>query len=103
VCAEVLIPDEAFLDLVARGRMAEARAHWIAQARCSIDGLGVSALSHAIAKMRLGLIDPRDIERWMGPLVLEEEGRDAQRVAKGQGTNQSLVLGQAQDLGQVQA
>ena len=103
VCAEVLIPDEAFLDLVARGRMAEARAHWIAQARCSIDGLGVSALSHAIAKMRLGLIDPRDIERWMGPLVLEEEGRDAQRVAKRQGTNQSLVLGQAQDLGQVQA
>jgi len=72
VCAEVLLPDQALLDHLARGDLGSARAHWQAHAGCHIQGLGVSALSHAISKMRDGLLDPRDIERWMGPLRLEE-------------------------------
>ena len=28
-------------------------------------------MAHAIQKMRLGLLDPRDIERWLGRLELE--------------------------------
>ena len=72
VCAEVLVPDDVFLEHLANDRMRPARAHWRRQSRCAIEGLGCTALSHAIAKMRVGLIDPRDIERWMGPLVLED-------------------------------
>ncbi len=76
VCAEVLVPDDIFLEHLANDRMRQARAHWRRQSRCAIEGLGCTALSHAIAKMRLGLIDPRDIERWMGPLLLEEAVED---------------------------
>jgi len=76
VCAEVLVPDDVFLEHLANDRMRQARAHWRRQSRCAIEGLGCTALSHAIAKMRLGLIDPRDIERWMGPLVLEDTLED---------------------------
>ena len=76
VCAEVLVPDDVFLEHLANDRMRPARAHWRRQSRCAIEGLGCTALSHAIAKMRVGLIDPRDIERWMGPLVLEHTLED---------------------------
>jgi general secretion pathway protein E len=71
VCAEVLLPDDRLLDLLLQGELSAARAHWQGQSRCRIPGLGVGALSHAIFKMRLGELDPIDIERWMGPLALE--------------------------------
>ena len=86
VCAEVLLPDETLLEHLAKGQLAAARAHWQQQRRCRIQGLGVSALSHAIAKMRLGLLDPRDIERSMGPMVLEETSRGEQSAQPSRGS-----------------
>jgi type II secretory ATPase GspE/PulE/Tfp pilus assembly ATPase PilB-like protein len=86
VCAEVLLPDETLLEHLAKGQLAAARAHWQEQRRCRIQGLGVSALSHAIAKMRLGLLDPRDIERSMGPLVLEETARGERSAQPSRGS-----------------
>jgi hypothetical protein len=40
----------------------------------NLRGLGVSILSHALLKMHQGLIDPMDVERWIGPLILDEPG-----------------------------
>ena len=74
VCAEVLVPDETFLNHMRLHQEDQARAYWAAQASLNLKGLGVGILCHAMVKMHEGLIDPMDIERWIGPLDLETLG-----------------------------
>ncbi len=74
VCAEVLVPDEVFLSHLREGRDAQARLHWSAQSAWGRKGLGAGIIAHAVLKMHAGLIDPLDIERWIGPIVMETLG-----------------------------
>ncbi|GKS73270.1 Flp pilus assembly complex ATPase component TadA [Acidovorax sp. SUPP950] len=71
--AEVLIPDSTFLSHVKNDDFAAAREHWLRVLGKKVAyGLGVTAMSHAILKMREGLVDPRDVETELG--VLRDEG-----------------------------
>jgi type II secretory ATPase GspE/PulE/Tfp pilus assembly ATPase PilB-like protein len=74
VCAEVLVPDETFLTHMRHNQEHQARAYWSAQAHLNMKGLGVGIVSHALTKMHEGLIDPMDVERWIGPIALEAHG-----------------------------
>jgi general secretion pathway protein E len=78
-CAELLVPDEAFLRLMRAGDETAARRHWH---RTGIDtgGAGVRALAHALAKMRQGLIDPADVEIQVGKLQPPQPGADWEEV-----------------------
>ena len=67
-CAEILIPDEEFLSHMRVRDEAAARAYWHARPTLGVGFLGAGAIAHAIEKMRLGLLDPRDIEIQIGPL-----------------------------------
>jgi len=71
VCAELLMPDEVFLQHLSQGDERAARAHWLRHSSLNLKGLGVGVIAHAVLKMHQGLIDPMDIERWIGPIVLE--------------------------------
>ena len=75
VCAEVLLPDECFLTHMRQDNVEGARAHWLAQKALNLNDLGVGVIAHAVLKMQEGLIDPMDIERWIGPIVLEARGQ----------------------------
>ena len=71
VCAELLVPDPTFLAHLRAGDERAARAHWHSDASLAIDDLGVTAVAHAIQKMRAGILDPADIEAQVGPLVVK--------------------------------
>lgn len=62
-CAEVVKPDATFLELVRDEKDAAAKAYWLSSlgSRIGMNGLP-TALSHAKYKMRLGMVDPRDVE-----------------------------------------
>jgi type II secretory ATPase GspE/PulE/Tfp pilus assembly ATPase PilB-like protein len=62
-CAEVLKPDATFLELVRDEKDAAAKAYWYSQlgSRIGLNG-SPTALSHAKHKMRMGMLDPRDVE-----------------------------------------
>jgi len=77
VCAELLMPDETFLQHLSRGEERAARAHWLRHSSLNLKGLGVGVIAHAVLKMHQGLIDPMDIERWIGPIVLERAALEA--------------------------
>lgn len=68
-CAEILVPDRTFLSHLVAGNEMAARRHWHSHRHLNIDGLGVTAVAHAISKMKLGLLDPSDIETQIGALV----------------------------------
>ncbi len=71
-CAELLVPDVTFLGLMAQGRVNEARDYWVSVATAlDIDGFGVTMIAHAIQKMRQGLLDPGQIETYIGRLVVD--------------------------------
>ncbi|WP_198970943.1 GspE/PulE family protein [Xylophilus sp. ASV27] len=67
--AEVLMPDATFLNYIRCGNDNAAWEHWqtVLGKRVAY-GLGVTALSHAIFKMRQGMLDPRDVETELGAL-----------------------------------
>lgn len=60
VVAEILIPDQEILNLVADGRMTEAWRYF------SEDLEGRTMMDHAIEKIRSGDVDPRDVESRLG-------------------------------------
>lgn len=70
-CAEVLVPDRTILSHLVAGDEMAARRHWMTFNHLNVDGLGVTAVAHAISKMRQGLLDPADIEAQIGPLVAD--------------------------------
>ncbi|MGE3342296.1 MAG: GspE/PulE family protein [Vicinamibacterales bacterium] len=69
-CAELLVPDSTLLAHLRANDERAARAYWHSQERQNVDGLGVTAVAHAISKMRTGLLDPADIESQIGPLQI---------------------------------
>lgn len=71
--AEIITPNEELLGFIKRRDEAGARNHWLTQQGRKIEhSLGVTALSHAIQKMRLGQVDPRDVEHSIG--ILRRDG-----------------------------
>lgn len=71
LCAEILVPDLTMLTMLTNGDELGARQYWQQNSRLVIPGLGASAVAHAITKMRLGLLDPSDIEEQLDPLVMD--------------------------------
>lgn len=69
-CAEVLIPDDQFLQLLRNGDEEGARSYWHSNEELNVDDLGVTAVAHAISKMRLGLVCPKDVENQLGELKI---------------------------------
>ena len=71
-CAEVLRPDAHYLDLVRREDDAAAKAYWLDQlgARIGMNG-SPTALSHAKYKLRMGMVDARDVESELSLLTSE--------------------------------
>lgn len=78
ICAEVLSPDQAMRSYFQELKLNEAVMHWKQlgekdwgkplNERCT----GFFAIDHAFAKMKLGMIDPRDMEADFGFLLPEE-------------------------------
>lgn len=60
--AEFVIPDQRLLKLIAEEDNIAAYEYWRDAGVLKIDDIGVTALSHAIHKMRQGLLDPMDVE-----------------------------------------
>ncbi len=72
LCAEVLVPDPLFLNLMAKGDAALAKRYWATSSPAlNIDGFGITMIAHAIQKMRQGLIDPSQIETHIGRLTVD--------------------------------
>lgn len=60
VVAEVILPDQKFMEFVADRRKIEARNYWLAHLK------GVTMLEHAMTKVMAGLVDPREVEDKVG-------------------------------------
>lgn len=71
LCAEVLVPDETYLGLLAEGDARGAKEYWLSTSTdLDVDGFGVSMIAHAIQKMKMGMLDPMHIEMNVGKLVV---------------------------------
>lgn len=73
-CAEVLTPNAHFLELIRKEEDAAAKQYWLTSMGEAIDGRSPTALSHAISKMRQGIVDPRDVEITLSILTAEMGG-----------------------------
>ncbi|MCU6502306.1 Flp pilus assembly complex ATPase component TadA [Rugamonas sp. A1-17] len=72
-CVEMLIPDRTLLAYLRKDDETAARDYWLtANPDLDIDGRGHSAIAHAVHWMLDGVIDPNDIEIFLGPLVIEK-------------------------------
>lgn len=60
VVAEVILPDQKFLDLIKAERKPEAVAHWLE----NLDG--ITMLEHGFSLMCKGVLDPREMEDKIG-------------------------------------
>lgn len=67
--AEVLRPDDRFLEMIREGKDADAKSYWERSLGVKADwGASPTALAHAITHMKNGLLDPRDIEAELSPI-----------------------------------
>ena len=62
-CAEVLSPDETFLDLIRVGKLKEAEEHWAAT------DAGMSAIQVARHKIRQGIVSPEDAANFVSKVL----------------------------------
>lgn len=70
VCAEMVIPDRKMLGALRRSDMAGAYDHWRGSRKPNTGLMsGMSALDHAIIKMRRGEVSPEDVESALGLLT----------------------------------
>lgn len=95
-CAELLTPNEEFLVHLRKGDQSEARQWWFKNGM-QVDKCGVTAVGHAISKIRKGLISPVDVEREIGKIEIAHPmgmGRDHQGDAL-----EVLTSGRASSLG----
>lgn len=60
VVAEVILPDQKFMEFVADRRKIEAKAYWLSHLK------GVTMLEHAMTKVMAGMVDPREVEDKVG-------------------------------------
>ncbi len=68
VVAEIILPDEGFMDLVKQDKKNEAEKYWLTH-------LGGRSMSEQTVEMVLdGRVDPFDAERTVGPFALPDRG-----------------------------
>ena len=78
LCAEVLVPDDQYLAMLAKGDLLGARQYWAAAAAdLDVGGYGVGMVAHAIEKMKGGQLDPMHIEIRVGKLVVAGQSMNA--------------------------
>lgn len=69
VCAEIVVPDRTLLEFLSHGKTLQAERYWHSSQTGATPGVpGITALAHAIAKMRQGLVSPLDVEHYVSPL-----------------------------------
>jgi type II secretory ATPase GspE/PulE/Tfp pilus assembly ATPase PilB-like protein len=69
VVAETIRPDKKFMDHIAEGRKDMAVAHWLAELN------GMSMLEHAMIKMVMSEVDPRDVKDRVGVIDAVDTSR----------------------------
>lgn len=100
VVAEFVVPDRPFLRLLGAGQMADAEAYWHSSKVLSLaGGLGVTALAHAIHKMRQGQIDPHDVERNVAMLTSEHTMQNARSAGAEAASSVLADAGEGIDVG----
>lgn len=62
VVGEVILPDIAFLELAAQGKMVETQRYWREEMK------GRDYKDHAMDEVEAGVIDTTEYERWCGPV-----------------------------------
>ena len=62
VVAEVLLPDDGFMELVLQRKKVAAREYWLKNLQ------GITMLEHGWMKMMQGIMDPRDVQDTVGVL-----------------------------------
>lgn len=72
VCAELLVPDAELLGMLSNHDFLGAEMY--RRKRLAAAGQPATALAHAIEKMRVGMIDPRDIEDQVDKLDADSDG-----------------------------
>lgn len=80
VVSEFVVPDRPLLQLLAENQFAKAEAYWHKAGVLSVSGLGVTALAHGIHKMRIGLVDPQDLENNVALLTGDSAMEDAKQA-----------------------
>jgi type II secretory ATPase GspE/PulE/Tfp pilus assembly ATPase PilB-like protein len=91
-CAELLIPDHKFLQFMREGNEIAARDYWRSGTELSVDGLGMTAVAHAISKMRKGMLDPHDIETQIDKLEIYRPSNESSGISNGFRNSQSPTL-----------
>ena len=66
VVAEIILPDEKFMEYVRQNDKAAAQRHWLSHLN------GRSMVEHMIDRVKKGEVDPYDAEKIVGPLALPE-------------------------------
>ena len=65
VAAEVIVPDEHFMDLLRAEKKTEARKYWLE------DMGGATMLAHGLNKVFAGMVSPADLEKSVGTIKYE--------------------------------
>ena len=68
VCAEVIVPDAGFMELVKEDKKWDAERYWLTHLN------GRNMMENIAEMVGRGEVDPRDSERIMGPLSVPERG-----------------------------
>jgi type II secretory ATPase GspE/PulE/Tfp pilus assembly ATPase PilB-like protein len=68
VVAEVIIPDDNFMDLVKKDQKTEAEKYWLNHLN------GRNMIEHMVDRLKAGEVDPTDAERVVGPILLPKRG-----------------------------
>lgn len=71
VAAEVIVPDHVIQRHIREGNNSEAWMHWRKKG-------GMTALEHGILKMRKGLIDPYELEEYLGFMTIDKIMEDGE-------------------------
>jgi type II secretory ATPase GspE/PulE/Tfp pilus assembly ATPase PilB-like protein len=77
VLAEVICPDQGFLDLMAEGKRVAAQQYWCDHLH------GMSIAEHGWLRMIAGDVDPRDLRSRVGPMPEMDAARRAALVRMG--------------------
>ena len=68
VVAEIIIPDQGFMELVKEDKKYEAERYWLTHLN------GRNMMENIAELVSYGQVDPKDAERIIGPLVPPERG-----------------------------
>ena len=71
VAAEVIVPDHVIQRHIREGNNSEAWMHWRKKG-------GMTALEHGISKMRKGLVDPYELEEYLGFMTIDKIMEDGE-------------------------